>query len=308
MPHQPEVRPADAFADPSHHQVNAALGATEQKGVRGRNQVWAVALGHPESRTAPDWMLNAAERIVEHYSPAGGRVLILAATAVPEDPRTRGMLNDDAAARHRGRRMIPLMEIAAAGARLGRRLEVRLHDEPESGPANIPTEPDRDSHAPMPGMVLPPESDLGPDSGLSAVGPGDAADRATTTLSDPGADRFDTVILIAHKPAPVAVPSVTWSHLLRPGGALAVITHGYASGNREGSLGTALRRSAAADGLVQIDRIPLLEEPIRHGAPAPGRPTSFAEHDGPPWPRRHADLFLFTMPSAREACETGARR
>lgn len=137
MPHQPTASPADAFPDPSHHQVNATLGAKEREGVCGRNQVWAVALGHPESRMAPGWMLNATERIVELYSPAGGRILILTATAVPELPGTRGVLNDDDAARQRGRRMIPLMEIAAAGARLGRRLEVRLHDEPESGPAGI---------------------------------------------------------------------------------------------------------------------------------------------------------------------------
>lgn len=116
------------------------------------------------------------------------------------------------------------------------------------------------------------------------------------------------MILVAHKPAPAAVPSITWSHLLRPGGTLAVITHGYASGNRAGNLGTALRRSAAAGGLVQIDRIPLLEEPIRHGAPAPGRPAGFAEHDGPPWPRRHADLFLFTALPAGAVRETGACR
>lgn len=313
MPHQPATSPADAFPDPSHHQVNATLGATERKGARRRNRVWAVALAHPESRTAPGWILNAAERIVDHYSPAGGRVLVLAAAVVPERPGTRGAPNDDDAARQRGRRMIPLMEIAAVGTRLGRCLEVRLHDEPESGPAGIPTGPDRDARpAPTSGTAPRSESDLGPGSGPSAVGPGDVADRTTNLPSNPDpdtdADRFDAVILIAHDPAPAAVPSVTWSHLLRPGGTLAVITHGYASGNRAGNLGTALRRSATAGGLVQIDRIPLLEELIRHGAPAPGQPTGFAEHDGPPWPRRHADLFLFTMPSAREARETGARR
>ncbi|MDI5964039.1 hypothetical protein [Streptantibioticus silvisoli] len=312
MPHQPATSPADAFPDSSHHQVNATLGAKEHQGPWGRNQVWAVALDHPESRTTPTWMLNAAEMLVEHYSPASGRVLVLAAAAVSEWSGTRGVLNADDAARRRGRQMIPLMEIAAVGARLGRHLEVRLHDGPKSGPAGFPTEPDRDSHpVPTPGTALPPEADLGPDSGLLAAGLGDVADRVTTTPSDPvawDADRFDTVILIAHKPAPAAVPSVTWSHLLRPGGTLAVITHGYASGNRVGNLGTALRRSAAAGGLVQIDRVPLLEVPIRRDALAAERPAGFADHDGPPWPRRHADLFLFAMPGAREARETGARR
>lgn len=313
MPHQPATGPDDAAPNPSHHQVNAPLGAAEQNDLWGRNQVWAVAhSGHPESRTAPGWMLNAAERIVTHYSPVGGRVLILATAAVPERPGTWGVPNDDDAARQRGRRMIPLMEIAAAGARLGRHLEVRLHDEPDSGPATIPTGPDCDSQpAPTPGTALPPESDLGPDSERSAVRLGDVADPITTTPSDPvtgDADRFDTVILIAHQPAPAIVLSVTWSRLLRPGGTLAAITHGYATGNRAGNLGTALRRSAAAVGLVQIDRIPLLEEPIRHAAPAPGRSTGFAEHDGTPWPRRHADLFLFTAPPADALRETGACR
>ena len=154
--------------------------------------------------------------------------------------------------------MIPLMEIAAAGARLGRRLEVRLHDEPESGPAGIPTGPDRDAHpAPTSGTCPHPESNLGPDSPSSAVRPDDIAD-PTTTPSGPDPDRFDTVILIAHEPAPAIVPSVTWSHFLRPGGNLAVITHGYATGKRAGQAATAVRRSATADGLVQIDRIPLL--------------------------------------------------
>ncbi len=205
--------------------------------------------------------------------------------------------------------MIPLMEIAAAGARLGRHLEVRLHHEPESRPAGIPTGPDSDPpSAPTPGAALTLESGLGPDSGLSAVGFGEIADGVTTTPSDLAADRFDTAILIAHAPAPAVAPRVTWSRVLRPGGTLAVITHGYATGNRAGNLGTAIRQSAAADGLMQIDRIPLLEESIRHAAPAPGRLAGIAEHDGPPWPRRHADLFLFTAPSADAARETGACR
>ncbi len=208
--------------------------------------------------------------------------------------------------------MIPLMEIAAVGARLGRHLEVRLHDQSGSGPVDAPTGPHHDSHrAPAPRMTPRSASDPGAHPGPSAVRFRDVSDRSAVSMSDretEAADRFDMVIVIADAPAPAAVPDITWSHLLNASGILAVITHSYDPGRRAGHLGTEIQRSAAAAGLVQIARIPLLEVPIRQGALAPERPTGFVEHDGPPWPRYHADLFLFTTPRADRASVTGACR
>lgn len=295
--------------DPESESISSSTGRNRPLGI---NQVWAVAQSeHPESRTAPSWILNAAARIVERYSPPGGRILILA-SSIPARAGKPVVPHDDEAARRRGRQMIPLMEIAAVGARLGRRLEVRLHDEVESGPQSVAAWADRDSRpAPAPGAATPPESASGLPTGQPPTVPHEPADSSPverSDFSDENSDRFDAVIVLAHTPAPEVVPAVAWSQLLDRDGVLAVITHGYASESGAKSPGTLLRRSVAAAGLVEIDRLPLLEVPIRRGTLVVERPVGFADHNGPPWPRWYADLFLFAMPGGREARETGADR
>lgn len=312
MTHRPTITPANATPDRPLEPETHTSATTERANAWVGNGVWNVAQSaNHDSQATQTWMLNATERIVERCSPAGGRVLILAAS-LPERKGNRGIPNDDEAARRRGRRMIPLMEIAAVGARLGRHLEVRLHDQSGSGPVDAPTGPHHDSHrVPAPRTTPRSASDPGAHPGPSVVRSRDVSDRSAVPLSDratEAADRFDVVIVIADAPAPAAVPAITWSHLLNASGVLAFITHGYDPGRRAGHLGTVILRSAAVAGLVQIARIPLLEVPIRRGALAPELPAGFADHDRPPWPRRHADLFIFAIPGAGEVRETGACR
>ena len=263
------------------------------------------------SLATPSWILNATERIVERCSTVDDRVLILAAF-LPERKGTRGICSNDEEARRRGRRMLPLMEIAAVGARLGRRVEVRLHDQSGSGPTDAPTGPHHETHpAPAPRTPDHPGTDRQAAPGLSAARSHAPSNHSDVPSSDPAtetANRFDLVIVIADSPAPAAMPTITWSHVLNDSGVLAFITHGYDPGRRPGHLGTAIRHSTAAAGLVQFARVPLLEVPVQHSALSPEQAIRLADHDGPPWPRRHTDLFLFTTPCTNQARETGAGR
>ncbi|QXE33891.1 hypothetical protein KQY30_05900 [Streptomyces sp. GMY02] len=106
------------------------------------------------------------------------------------------------------------------------------------------------------------------------------------------------------------VPTVAWTELLARSGVLAFITHGDCIDGHRTEPHSLLAQLARHAGLAEIDRIALLEVPIRDGALADQTPVTAPEPAiaGTGMPRHvrvHSDLLVFARPGA---AETGTRQ
>ncbi|AXK36428.1 hypothetical protein DVA86_31430 [Streptomyces armeniacus] len=267
-----------------------------------RGSVWPAApeADHPEAETLPGWLLGAIVKIVALYTQPGQRVLLLA----PPHGGARGTTEREFAsccAESGSGLLTGLTEAAQSAASLGRTLHVRAAhpagatlgagtDVPK-GPQSVPR------LAPTPAYPTPTPTDP-----PHPTGP--------TGAAGPGPDRFDAVITFVSPRATDWVATTAWSALLSPSGTLSFITHSDREQGRLIDPSGVLTDTAHRAGLSVLDRVVLLEVPIRRSAlatsdlpAAAGSPPAQADTAGPPHTRIHHDLLLFTR-STREATVT----
>ncbi|MFE1961542.1 hypothetical protein [Streptomyces sp. NPDC059479] len=234
--------------------------------------------------------MNAIVKIVTIYTRRGERVLLLSPPAGGMESVGGGRPLTDARHGSAGGLLPELIEAAGAVARLGRPCEARLA-EPASPVPSVGTDPSAD-----------PESAHG-----LALGPTRTAPTGPrpTPVQETGPWGFDAVIAMVNPQATEWVPTLAWTELLAPSGVLAFITHGdYVDGRWTEPHGL-LTHLARHVGLAEIDRIALLEVPIRDGALADQTPTrasqlAVAGAGIARYVRVHSDLLVFARPPAAE--------
>ena len=252
------------------------------------NSVWPVAQHriHPDARLIEPWLLETIVEIVATYTRPGHRVLLLAPPTGPgvptSDSATPSTRTGDGL-------LSALIEAAGTASRLGRTLETHTADPHIAARAAEDTTP----AGPQSVHRLSPEPLPAAPAGHGPVPRG----RGPTAV---GPDRFDAVIVPVDPHFPDWIPSVSWSGLLAPSGVLAFITHSDRQWGRLIEPGSFVTRAARGAGLVPLDRVVLLNIPVRDGALAvePDLPTVLSTADAPgapvPWHTRvHADLLLF---------------
>lgn len=254
--------------------------------------VWP--LPHHDARTPllPAWLHGALLKAGCLYTRPQGRVLLLA------PPPSQAASSPGSAPCEEGRLLNGLADTAQTLARLDRPTTVRraesvLPGSPGGGPSRVG-----------------PESGNGPaaDSRRTAQSPHRLPDSATDS-ADPGPESVGLILALVDPTETAWVATVDWASLIRPDGALAFITH---SDYRDGRLidpGEALTEAVARSGYVMLDRIAVLEVPLRHGTPRLDRdvdlpPATAAEEPiGPRHVRVHSDLLLYIRPDLHP--ETG---
>lgn len=298
MIHKPADRTGGTsrFPSPSGSAGHSNAARSTNAARENPGSVWPAVpeAGHPETETFPGWLLGAIVKIVALYTHRGQRVLLLApphegandtnerACASCWDESGSGLLTG-------------LAQASQSAARLGRSLHVRVADAGVAfgAGADAPTG-QRSVFRLAPTPADPTPTPTGPSGQTGANGQ--------------GPDRFDAVITFVSPNAVSWVGTLAWSALLAPSGTLAIVTHGDRRAGRlidpSGILTDAVHRS----GLTALDRVVLLEVPIRRSAlatpvpPAAAGPRSApADPAHPPHTRIHHDLLLFTRSPSETA-------
>lgn len=227
------------------------------------------------------WLLETIIRITANYTQPGHRVLLLApptqSVKVAADPSTRWKARS-------GRGLIVgLIEAAGAVARSGR--TVAAH-----------------TATTLPALVDPPigrHRRAGQSAAPESAGDRSPAGGRAATVGDP--DLFDAVIITVDPDAAEWANAIAWDRLTTPHGILAVITHSDHAQGRLRDPSEQFVRAVRGCGLTWLDRIVLLEVPVREGVlvvdlPAWATPPLHAT-PGTSTPRHarvHSDLLLFT--------------
>ncbi|WP_405657717.1 hypothetical protein [Streptomyces sp. NBC_00079] len=254
--------------------------------------VWPVAQGGcTNAREIKGWLLEAIVQIAADYTSPGHRVLLLAppsrvGSAGRGEPTPFTSLPS-------GGLLAGLIEAAESVSRLDRTAEARSADLCAQ------------AHAPGGERPAAPESVHGPAlEPISSAPTGHRpADRRQTAVPV-GPSRFDAVIALVDPHDPDWVSRITWSELLARSGVLAFITHSDCMQGRLADITSLLTHTAHRTGLTALDRVVLLEVPIRFGALATEAEADLSD-SGTPAPhhvRVHSDLLLFTRPAS--AAET----
>lgn len=264
--------------------------------------VWPLAQdSRPGALTDPATLSNAIAQIVTTYTVPGDRVLLLAAP-VPSAPAV-GARRTAPAGQESVTGPVPgLLDAAWTVVRLGRIVESRTAAAVSHADAAYTDSPDGPESAPRLIHQSAAPAPTGP-------GPAPCADRPTEW----GPNCFDVAITAIEPDATDWAGAVPWDALLTPSGLLAVITHGDYVGGRWVDPCSAVRRIADRAGLAEIDRIALLEVPIRDGAldvpvaTRAARPLT-ASAGLPRHARVHSDLLIFTRPRGEERQRQGVGR
>jgi hypothetical protein len=240
------------------------------------------------------WLLTAVSKIVTTYTQPGQRVLLLTPSPFVAPLPTR----PSAAVRSRLRHG-PYDGLLGAGwtvVRLGRGIQTRTiaarHDPLGEDPGGALAE--SKSGPGLPTASPPTDDHLGPSP--------DRRPGLDPTAARHGPDHFDLIITAAQPHTLGWLRPTNWTGLLTPTGTLAVITHGDHSDGRLADPAGPLVRAARHTGLRYLDRIALLQVPIRDGALAATRPAARDRYQTPTGPsttsvrhtQAHDDLFLFT--------------
>jgi hypothetical protein len=281
-------RPAPA------HPRHSSRQRTHRRPTRPAS-VWPVAQdGHPDAQTIPAWLLNTIVKVVNTYTMPGDQVLLLAGPTPCGDPK--GGRGQFAAGRRESvSGMLPgLIEAAGTAARLGRPTEACTTEHVvgvRSAAARPPSDP-KLAHRPTPQSA---------DSEPTDHRPARHQDGPTES----GTDRFDAVIVMVDPRATDWVLTVVWNTLLAPSGILAFITHSDHVAGRWTDPSILLAQTARHAGLAEIDRIALLEVPVRDGALASpasswAAMTLTAPTGEPRHVRVHSDLLVFAQPQPEE--------
>lgn len=287
---------------PRHHAARSLPPHRRKRPVRWVS-VWPVAQeDHDDARDIPGWLLNAITTIIVLYTERGQRVLLLA-------PPTGNSEHTAPWATRCGQEsgsglLTGLIDAAQTAARLGRTIHARAAM-PACGPCSVaavgPT--GRESGRRLPWQLAGQSADRAPM-------PADPTGGMSRTADGP--DRFHAVITVVDPRAADWVPGTPWGDFLAPDGILAFITH---SDYCEGQLidpGSLIADTAHRAGLAGIDRMALLEVPIRCSAltappnagtaprSRPGRAAPGPRHE-----RIHSDLYLYARASSGVCTEAG---
>ncbi|MFK0111802.1 hypothetical protein [Streptomyces sp. NPDC091217] len=290
-PYSPKGDPTPAKRNRTYDPASRSRADTRIRETRRPGNlisVWLVAQqsSHPDAHLIEPWLLETIVQIVTVYTRPGDGVLLLAPPTGPgesgPDPATPGT-------RAGGGPLPALIEAAQAGSRLGATLEVRtaisdfaVHAAEHTSPA----EP-QSVHRLSSRSISPAPTGRQPGRDPNTVGP----------------DRFDAVIVLYDPRDPDWLATIPWGGLVTPSGVLAFITlSDFPLGDQVDPEGFVTRIADHA-GLAPLDRVVLLQTPVREGAlvPRPELPdpapadtalcAAVARHT-----RVHADLLLFARP------------
>ncbi|GAA1895351.1 hypothetical protein [Streptantibioticus ferralitis] len=241
------------------------------------------------------WLPNTIDKIVTTYTAPGDSVLLLAAPTPDGEPDGECGQATTAGRCQSVSGMPPgLIDAAETAARLGRPTEVRTADHVADARPAAAQPPAAPESADRPARR---SADSPPTAHRLATPP----DRPTGSGTDP----VEAVIAIVDPHATDWILTLPWHALVTPTGILAFITHGDHVDGRWTDPSSLLAHTARHAGLAEIDRIALLEVPIRDGALASpaaswAAMTLTAPTGEPRHARVHSDLLIFAHPQPEE--------